>query len=667
MQCTEAEMKGNGLRKISKKKIGAGIIIVIVLAGAGIGFLLLRGGRAAAMQLTVTAQEAAARKGSISNTVVGTGNLEEDAGDMQKVPAGLEYDEILVEAGDEVNAGDVLAVINRKSLLSLIVETQEKLDSLEDDMEDAAEEDSGSYEYKALAAEKEEDEAFLEELKELTETYAITAQQAGTVQSVSLTSKDDTTPKSSSDSSAGSGTGDSSTGNSGGVKGTAAGFTAKTAGEFLYLNSTEDVQAEEAAEISEGSLDGSVGVLTPDADEDSSNDSAQEAELISDCRDLSLQIPRTGDSMEKSIDMTRYAGTVNWSETEEHYTAAVCLTANNGYAFAADIQPVINGGTVSECSVNGEGEGNQLTFRLTVDKQSHSESESGQSNGNKMDTGNESESTSGAGTEGNAGGNSDSGSAGGTADTNLDGNISGQVSDSGSAGSATADSGVTGSTASGSESESGSGAGSIDANHTQAFSIASGDKMLLAVNVDELDILSVAVGQDAEITFDALEGQSYTGKITEISDSASVSGGVARYAVKIELAKDENMRAGMNASATITIESKEDIITIPLNALQEQGGKTFVYTQKDEESGQLSGETEVETGLSDGENVEITSGLSEGDTVFYHKAGGSESEDSITVPDGGVMMFEGGAAPDGGGGRPSDNSEGGPGGGAPGM
>ena len=97
--------------------------------------------------------------------------------------------------------------------------------------------------------------------------------------------------------------------------------------------------------------------------------------------------------------------------------------------------------------------------------------------------------------------------------------------------------------------------------------------MLLSVNVDELDILSVAVGQDAEITFDALEGQSYTGKITEISGQcASVSGGVARYAVKIELAKDENMRAGMNASATITIESKEDIITIPLNALQEQGG-----------------------------------------------------------------------------------------------
>ena len=51
--------------------------------------------------------------------------------------------------------------------------------------------------------------------------------------------------------------------------------------------------------------------------------------------------------------------------------------------------------------------------------------------------------------------------------------------------------------------------------------------------------------------------------------------------------------------------------------------------------------------MSDGENVEITSGLSEGDTVYYHKTGSSESEDSIMVPDGGVMMFEGGAMPDG--------------------
>ena len=51
-----------------------------------------------------------------------------------------------VETGDEVQAGDSLAVINKASLLNLIVETQEKLDSLGDDIEDAAEEDSGSYE-----------------------------------------------------------------------------------------------------------------------------------------------------------------------------------------------------------------------------------------------------------------------------------------------------------------------------------------------------------------------------------------------------------------------------------------------------------------------------------------------------------------------------------------
>lgn len=49
------------------------------------------------------------------------------------------------------------------------------------------------------------------------------------------------------------------------------------------------------------------------------------------------------------------------------------------------------------------------------------------------------------------------------------------------------------------------------------------------------------------------------------------------------------------------IEQKEDVVTIPVNALQEQGSSTFVYTQKDED-GNLSGEVEVSTGLSDGDH-----------------------------------------------------------------
>ena len=76
----------------------------------------------------------------------------------------------------------------------------------------------------------------------------------------------------------------------------------------------------------------------------------------------------------------------------------------------------------------------------------------------------------------------------------------------------------------------------------------------------------------------------------------------------------------MNASATITIEKREDVVTIPVNALQERGNHVFVYTETDNE-GNLSGEQEVTTGLSDADTVEIVEGLSEGDTVYYQKRG----------------------------------------------
>ena len=57
-----------------------------------------------------------------------------------------------------------------------------------------------------------------------------------------------------------------------------------------------------------------------------------------------------------------------------------------------------------------------------------------------------------------------------------------------------------------------------------------------------------------------------------------------------------------------------------MNALQERGDEVFVYTEKDAE-GNLSGEKSVSTGLSDGNIVEITEGLSEGDTIYYQKIG----------------------------------------------
>lgn len=148
--------------------------------------------------------------------------------------------------------------------------------------------------------------------------------------------------------------------------------------------------------------------------------------------------------------------------------------------------------------------------------------------------------------------------------------------------------------------------------------------------IDELDINSVEKGQKAVVTFDAIEDKEFEGEVTEIGNSASVNGGVAKYTVKITIPKDDEMKVGMNASATITTEERNQVLTLPMNALQEQGDKTFVYTEKNTD-GTLSGEVEIQTGMTDGNTVEITDGLEEGDTVYYMRSENSSSGSSADM------------------------------------
>ena len=151
-----------------------------------------------------------------------------------------------------------------------------------------------------------------------------------------------------------------------------------------------------------------------------------------------------------------------------------------------------------------------------------------------------------------------------------------------------------------------------------AFSASPNENVLLFISVDELDILSIENGMNVEVIFDAINDKTFIGEIVDISNSATATGGVAKYTVKVLLPRNELMRIGMNATATIFVEEKEDNLLIPIIALQESSGRVYVYTQENPETGNLSGEIEVITGISDGEFVEIISGLSEGDIVHYY-------------------------------------------------
>jgi multidrug efflux pump subunit AcrA (membrane-fusion protein) len=208
-------------------------------------------------------------------------------------------------------------------------------------------------------------------------------------------------------------------------------------------------------------------------------------------------------------------------------------------------------------------------------------------------------------------------------------------------------------------------------NEGAAFTIVLPDKLEMTVTIDELDISAVKEGQEADVTFDALEGQSFSGVVTEVADSADTSSGVASYSATLTLDKGEGMLSGMSATATIVKEKKENVITLPLDAVQQYGEDLFVYTQVAED-GTLGGAVKIETGLSDGAVTEVTSGLDEGAVVYYTPTT-DDSNSSFRMGGGfmgggAVTRMEGGGGPSGGGRGPSNNSSGEPsggGGGAP--
>lgn len=413
--------------------------------------------------------------------------------------------------------------------------------------------------------------------------------------------------------------------------------------------------------------------------QDSSDEEEQELTLalkimdsgISGRDTLVLEPPQTGSKPQTSLCAQdgSYEGTVSWKPecqafaAETSYQSYVELTAAEGYLFSSGSISLVKTGVLSGVSVTEEGK--KLSFSITYPFTAAEKPGGGNGNDNENSgnggNGNENENKNENEGDGNGGIGGDDGNRNGNDEENNGGNKDGNeeadgkkdetgekgsegnggsgepaanngvsVAGTASVGSRTGTVSVSGnqSVSLSASGTSGSGSSSQDSGteadsgtRVAAFTMASSDMMILSVNVDELDINSMAEGQQAEVILDALEGETFTGTVSKVGNMASSSGsGVAKYTVDVEIPGDERMKQGMNASATITIEKQENVVTIPVNALQERGNQVFVYTQSDSE-GNLSGEQEVVTGLSDGNNVEITEGLSEGDIVYFRKTG----------------------------------------------
>ncbi len=138
----------------------------------------------------------------------------------------------------------------------------------------------------------------------------------------------------------------------------------------------------------------------------------------------------------------------------------------------------------------------------------------------------------------------------------------------------------------------------------------------ITVNVDEIDIDQVALGQAVDISIDALPDQAVIGEIAEIAPTSASAGGVVTYLVTINIEESEEftLRPGMSANASIVVQEIADVLVVPNWAirLDRETGDALVNVQRSEE---IIEEVVVETGLRNEQFSEVQSGLSEGDVV----------------------------------------------------
>ncbi len=147
---------------------------------------------------------------------------------------------------------------------------------------------------------------------------------------------------------------------------------------------------------------------------------------------------------------------------------------------------------------------------------------------------------------------------------------------------------------------------------TEMYSLISTDKFLLKVDIDELEIEGITVGQTATIVFDAFDTEEYEGTIEKISALGQNSGGVTKYTTTISVPGSDKLKTNMSATATIVTDEKKDVLLVPVDAVQTSEGKNYVTKVDDNGNEDLQ---EVTLGLVNNSVAEITDGLSEGDKV----------------------------------------------------
>lgn len=157
---------------------------------------------------------------------------------------------------------------------------------------------------------------------------------------------------------------------------------------------------------------------------------------------------------------------------------------------------------------------------------------------------------------------------------------------------------------------------------TKLFTIESNETIKMDVEIDELDIAEIELGQKAEVSFDALPDKMYTATVIKINPIGVAVNNVTSFTITLEIEQDGQILLGMSADVEIVSQRAQGVLMIPQEAIQIVDGEKYVVFEEDiDESLMYTPAThEIETGITDGVMIEVTSGLKQGDRVAVPQA-----------------------------------------------
>jgi RND family efflux transporter MFP subunit len=149
---------------------------------------------------------------------------------------------------------------------------------------------------------------------------------------------------------------------------------------------------------------------------------------------------------------------------------------------------------------------------------------------------------------------------------------------------------------------------------TTSFTIINPDSIYLRAEVDQEDVTKIKIGQKATLSIDSYPDQKIDSQITYIAFTPVAGESSVVYEVRFKLPLDNsnlNYRYGMDASATITLAEAKNVLTLPLDALNSEAGKNFVWIKNND---RLS-KAYVSTGIESDTDIQILEGLNPNDSV----------------------------------------------------